>query len=978
MNECPQCGAPLPTDTSAEGICPRCLLRVALETEPGSKPTTISLSAPASQAAGERIGPYKLLRVVGEGGMGVVWLADQEQPLRRRVTIKLIKQGMDSREVITRFESERQALALMDHPNIATVFDAGSTTDGRPFFVMEYVPGLPITRYCDDRRLGNRERLELFVQVCHAVEHAHKKGIVHRDLKPSNVLVMEVEGKPLPKVIDFGIAKATNQRLTEKTLFTELGRLIGTPEYMSPEQASGDGQEVGVTTDIYSLGVLLYELLAGVLPFDPKELRKIGYDGILRIIREQEPPTPTKRISGLGDGASEIAARRQTDPASLARQLRGELEWITLKAIEKDRRRRYGSAAEFAADVTRHLTDEPVLARRPSAIYRWRKWGRKHRGAVAATAIILALMAVSTILIIQANRGQVSAAPPVLIQVTRDAGLTIEPAVSEDDNWLAYVSDRAGAGNLDLWIQPLPVGDPIRLTRHPADEHEPVFLPNGKRIVYRSEREGGGIYVISIDGGQERLLAKEGRRPRVSPDGKWIAYWVGEPMSVLDSSKIYVIPADGGEPRQVAAEFKDAAYPTWSPDGRNLLFYGISLDATTGWKGFWWVYPLAGGVPAQVDDSVLLRGIVPGWWLPSNRVIYEHSPYSGLREGTNIWEIPIQPQTFKAGEPSQLSFGSGADKSPVMTRDGRLIFSTVITQTDLWAVPVPAGTLEGKLQRLTNDNVAETSPSVSRDGRLLIFGARGMGNHEIWLRELDSNKQRRLYVSPNFTFWPHITPDGAMTFFTESAGRHQIYRMRIGFPPEKVCEDANSAQGVAPDGTRLASTVSTGSGRASYGFRIMEVSSGRELTRFEHPQHSLYDPKFAPDGRWLAFNEAVSAEKRRLFVAPLPDSQRSGPGDWIAITDATSWLDKAEWSVDGRLLYYVSSVDGYWCIWAQQLDQNTKHPLGGPVAVHHFHDNRASMRNLELSKLKLAVATDKIIFNMGELSGNVWMATREQ
>jgi Tol biopolymer transport system component len=288
------------------------------------------------------------------------------------------------------------------------------------------------------------------------------------------------------------------------------------------------------------------------------------------------------------------------------------------------------------------------------------------------------------------------------------------------------------------------------------------------------------------------------------------------------------------------------------------------------------------------------------------------------------------------------------------------------------------GALKGKLQRLSRDNIDETSPSVSRDGRRLLFGARAMGNHEIWLRELDSNQQRRLYVSPNFTFWPHITADGATAFFTESAGRHQIYRMLIGSAPEKVCEGANSAQGIAADGTRLAATVSTGPSKANYGFRIMEVSSGQELTRFEHPQHSLYDPKFSPDGRWLAFNAPVGPQKRRLFVARLTDSKSSSPGDWVAISDGSSWLDKAEWSVDGRLLYYLSSLDGYWCIWAQRLDEKTKQPLGGPAAVHHFHDNRTSMRNLELSKLKLAVAADKIIFNIGELSGNIWMATHER
>jgi serine/threonine protein kinase len=292
---------------------------------------------------GTSIGPYKLLQVLGEGGMGLVYAAEQTQPVRRSVALKVIKLGMDTKEVIARFEAERQALALMNHPNIARVLDAGSTPDGRPFFVMEYVPGEPITSYSDRQKLSTKERLELFVQVCDAVQHAHQKAIIHRDLKPSNVLVMVQDGKPLPKIIDFGVAKATNQRLTEKAVFTELGQIIGTPEYMSPEQAEMGATDIDTRTDIYSLGVLLYELLVGELPFDSGELRQAGYAEIQRIIREEEPPKPSTRLSHLTEGSKKVAERRKTDLVKLLREIRGDLDWITMKALEKDRVRRYGT-----------------------------------------------------------------------------------------------------------------------------------------------------------------------------------------------------------------------------------------------------------------------------------------------------------------------------------------------------------------------------------------------------------------------------------------------------------------------------------------------------------------------------------------------------------------------------------------------------------------------------------------------------------
>src|SRR5439155_13788444 len=350
-----------------------------------------------SQKAAQRIGPYRVLDVLGEGGMGTVYLAEQQQPIHRRVALKVIKRGMDSSEVIARFESERQALALMDHPHIARVFDAGATEDGRPYFAMEYVPGVPITEYCDRNRLPNRDRLELFMEVCQAVNHAHQKGIIHRDIKPSNVLVAVRDGKAAPKVIDFGVAKATDHRLTERTLFTHLGQLVGTPEYMSPEQAES-GLDIDTRTDIYSLGVLLYELLVGVLPFDAKALRQAGYGEILRIIRDEEPPKPTTRLHTLGATAGEIADRRRTDMRSLERQIRGDLDWITMKALDKDRGRRYGSASDLAADILRHLSDEPVTASPPGAMYRAGKFMRKRRGLVAAALAVFGAISAGLII----------------------------------------------------------------------------------------------------------------------------------------------------------------------------------------------------------------------------------------------------------------------------------------------------------------------------------------------------------------------------------------------------------------------------------------------------------------------------------------------------------------------------------------------------------------------------------------------------
>ncbi len=353
----------------------------------------------------DRIGPYKLLDKLGEGGMGEVWLAEQQEPVKRKVALKVIKQGMDTKQVVARFEAERQALAMMDHPAIAKVYEAGATPRGRPYFVMEHVKGVPITEHCDRHKLTNTQRLDLFMQACEGVQHAHQKAIIHRDLKPANVLVSVQDGKATPKIIDFGVAKATAQSLTDKTMHTQLGVMIGTPAYMSPEQAEMTGQDIDTRTDVYALGVILYELMVGALPFDMKDLQQAGFEAMVRKIREDEPPKPSTRLSTLGEHSTQSAKKRQTELPALKRELTGDLDWITLKCLEKDRNRRYGSPSELAADIQRYLTDQPVLATPPSAGYRAKKFIRRHSAGVAAAALgVLVLVAFAATMAVQAKR----------------------------------------------------------------------------------------------------------------------------------------------------------------------------------------------------------------------------------------------------------------------------------------------------------------------------------------------------------------------------------------------------------------------------------------------------------------------------------------------------------------------------------------------------------------------------------------------
>ena len=462
----------------------------------------------------EWVGPYRIEAFLGKGGMGLVFRAFQEEPIRRRVALKIIKLGLDTGAVVARFESERQALALMDHPNIAKVYDAGASVEGRPYFVMEFVDGMPITEYCEEKRLSIRARLELFRAVCRGVQHAHQKGILHRDLKPSNILVATVDGKPMPKIIDFGIAKATDQQLTERTFCTELGQIVGTPEYMSPEQAGATQDPVDTRTDIYALGAILYELLIGVLPLDFGELEHSRMGEMLERIREEAPARPSTRLAALGQAGAEIAARRGTDVRSLARLCRSDLDWIALKALEKEPARRYASASELEADLGRYLAEEPVSAHRPSTSYRLKKFVRKHRGVVSALAAVACTLVAGIVV----SLGLYLEAESERLEVIKVSDLQVFENLRHEAEELLWPGDRDLATRARKWLRK------IQALRDRLPLHEDLIkalqeraLPTGEAV---PEVTLENIHMVQHLEVLRQIASDRTRRPEDSREGE--------------------------------------------------------------------------------------------------------------------------------------------------------------------------------------------------------------------------------------------------------------------------------------------------------------------------------------------------------------------------------------------------------------------------------------------------------------------------
>jgi WD40 repeat protein/tRNA A-37 threonylcarbamoyl transferase component Bud32 len=734
-----------------------------LESSPPDIDATADFEA-TSQEPGVQIGRYKLLQQIGEGGFGSVWMAEQTEPVKRRVALKIIKLGMDTREVIARFEAERQALAMMDHPNIAKVLDAGATENGRPFFVMELIKGIPVTEFCDESQLDTKQRLELFTDVCSAINHAHQKGVIHRDIKPSNILVTLHGDKPVPKVIDFGIAKATQHALTDKTLFTRFEQFIGTPVYMSPEQAALSGLDIDTRSDIYALGVLLYELLTGKPPFDSKTLVSAGYDEMRRIIREEEPARPSVRLGTVaGEERTTLAKARHVEPEKLSRLVKGELDWIVMKAIEKDRARRYETANAFTLDIRRFLADEPVTAVAPSAAYRFRKFARRNRAvlgvAAAISLLLVAGVAVSTWQAVRATRAELLATQTATAEQAARIAEAKQRQSAESNAQQARLNLYAADMNLaQAAVKANNFGRAARLLdRHIPKEGEEDLRHWEWRYLWR-QIQGDELYSLPAFDSDVFNIDH-------SPDGRHLA------IALFDGR---ILICDLQRNRQVKAltpASGEVAKCLYSPDGATLIGFHHQGEGIRRWDA----RTLAEKSPLTAPESLDEGGIRDlsvsqdgrfiaafGWWRDRNtgHQVGKVIVWDG-DSGDPLW---AQPGKVTAYHTAVVSFSADASKLFVGETDGRIRRLDRVT---------------GEIDKswLAHGGLGISALAVSPDGKILASGsAYASGDVKLWDADT-GDAMATLTGHGGWVSWLEFSADGEILASASADQTARIWNM---------------------------------------------------------------------------------------------------------------------------------------------------------------------------------------------------------
>lgn len=910
---------------------------------------------------GKTISHFEILSKLGEGGMGVVYKA-RDIRLNRLAAIKVLPPSATlSRERKLRFFQEAKAASALNHPNIVTVYEIDHI-DGLDFIAMEYVDGKTLDRLIPRKGMRLSNVFKYSVQIADAIAAAHGVGIVHRDLKPGNVMVTETG---LVKVLDFGLAKLTQPSEVSDTdltrtvkglggaLRTGEGTIMGTAAYMSPEQA--EGLEVDGRSDIFSFGLLLYEVVTG----------RRAFQGASQM--------------------STVAAIIMQDPAPVREVAQGipvELERVINRCLQKDRNQRW----QAMADVKISLED----LKREDEAGRLEQGTQKPRPSPRPLVWLAAAFLVAAVAILGTWLGGRGASRPQptfdLRPLTADAGLTFQPAISPDGTLLAYASDRAGNGDLDLWVQQIAGGQPIPLTTHRTDDFEPAFSPDGSQIAFRSDRDGGGIFLVPALGGNIRMIAKGGHMPRFSPDGRYVAFRGGDRVV---GTEMFTVDLQTGAVKKVALEFGESAppywycyHPIWSPDGTHLLFANGTATSVEDW----WVVPAGGGAIKSMNASAMLAqdGLlqaVPHAWSPDNTIFFSATAGASGRE--SLWQLEVSPNHLDVrGPPVRLTFGTGSETQVSTASTGRFVFASREHTTDLWSIPIAPGLGEvtGKLQRITQGPAAEGWPTAATAGNTIAYVVNRSGKteftssrNEIWIENLTTHVTTPFIVSAGNHQDPLLSPDGAFLLFrVQEDGNEAIYRTPTsGGIPEKVCDHCGHPCDMASDGrTVLRDGFSNPS---AIGILDLESRAAKVLLR--STDADLYAAQFSRDGRWIAFHaRAFQGQTRRILIAPYRGDSEVSRDQWLPITDGSSNDAAPQWSHAGDALYFLSNRDGFQCLWAQRLDPATKRPVGSAVPISHFHQPRLSATNISNPGIvRPTVTRDKIILTLAETTGNIWM-----
>jgi Tol biopolymer transport system component/predicted Ser/Thr protein kinase len=899
----------------------------------------VVVGEPSSLPPGCRVGEFIVEERLGSGGMGVVYRARQTT-LDRCVALKVLSPPLASiPSTRARFRREARAAARLRDDRIVAVYTEGED-GGVCFYAMELVQGLSLDRVLEQGvPFDHRTVARWAADIAAALDYAHCHGVIHRDVKPSN-LILGDEGRI--RITDFGLA-----RLREEPAITQTGQLLGTPLYMSPEQLTA-GVEIDGRSDVYSLGATLYQLLTLRPPF-------------------------------AGDSAPQIAARVLNEdpvpPRRIDRRIPVDLETICLKALAKTPGARYARAGELAEDLGRFLDGLPIRARRIGVLGWAARFLIRHLAAAAAvTAAALVALAAGALLWKRAPAHQshsLADARPL----TFDAGLTTECAISDDGRRVVYASDRSGRGDLDIYLEQVDVGaapaEAVRLTSDPANEREPSLSSDGCRVVFRSERDGGGIDVVPAEGGSlPRRVAPRGREPRFSPDGGRVVYWTGD---LYRGGRTYVVDVDGGAPAVVFPEALWTRSAVWAPDGSRLLVFAQARGDS---PSDWWVVPLDGGSPMATGVSSAFPALQKrsenhtrfSRWLDDGRVWFWSMNLTEVR--TELWAVPIADRTGEiTGEPVRTLLAPGWFVHPSVSDGGRLVFIRAEPSLDLWGVALDAerGVIKAgnRPEPLTTHPAIEHRLSLAADGTRVAFGRVSFSGEEVWTKELPGGAERRIAARGTF---PALSRDGTKVAYVCTDDGSLWVQDLAGGAARRIGA-RRVPRSWSPDGRGLLVTSDGGVGLIA----LDGDEAGKETAVLRGAAHGLFDPRFGPAGGAILFSAEMDRAVSQVFVAPYRFGETTPPDRWIAVTDGKSWDDRPAWSPDGRLVYFASNRDGFFCIWAQRLDAGSLRPdPEGPFEVLPLHDARFEFESYG-GCWAFGVAADRLVLTPLFARGNVWL-----